>query len=119
MSEPTHTVVGKEHRRGKDGAPAEVFEPGDEITPTDAELETFPYRFAPIEEPEDEPETEDAEVSDEAEASDETEVEVTEIPDLDEANYDELRELAGDYEDIDGRAGEERLRAELKDKLGE
>lgn len=94
-----------------EGEPYVEYAVGDEITPTESELESFPFRFEPIEEEEDEEEPEGE--SEEGE----TESETGETPDLDEMDYDDLQDLAGEYDEIDGRWGEDRLRSELRDQI--
>lgn len=139
MTDHTHRVVGKEHRRSaahsavdsdaSDG-PAVTYEPGDPITPTDAELRSMPFRFEPIEqESADEPESEapegsegddetDAESgqSDADDAADDVDSPSFTKDDLDDKSYSELRTLAAHFEDINGNSSEERLRIELADK---
>jgi hypothetical protein len=47
----THVVVRKYHTRVDDKGKVERFEVGDQIDPTDEELESFPDRFRKMDEP--------------------------------------------------------------------
>lgn len=140
----THRVVRKAHHRSTDGTgPPERFEPGDRITPTEDELDAIPSRFEAIEAAESAPSADTGD-SDEAEAeatvsgedaedaaeSDESGGETPEdypegeLPDADDlteafvesADYDDLRSLASEFEDVNGNWGEDRLRAELAER---
>lgn len=142
----THRVVRKAHHRSTDGpGTVEQYAPGDELTPTDAELEAFPDRFARISEPsgsgggtdesdesgatsDDGDETGDApgNDTDAAEAADSDENEESEPvgapPEplteswVEAAGYHDLRGVASRFEDVNGNWGEDRLEAELLDR---
>lgn len=72
-SEPTHRVVRGTHRRSSDDAgPADKYEPGDRLAPTERELERFPARFERIEADASEDETDDENSTDENAESDAT-----------------------------------------------
>lgn len=154
MSEHEHThrlVGGGQHRRTGTGSTpdtAETYEPGDPITPTEAELDALPDRFEPLPgtstaedttESEDTGETADDE-NDESGASDDASTDESERSDtaedgeqsdesgesdtltaerINDASYQELRSLAGQYDDINGNWGEDRLRTELLTKTGD
>lgn len=131
----THRVVRKAHHRSTDGTgPPERVEPGDRITPTEDELDAIPSRFEAIETDETAPsadtgDSDEAEAEatvsgeDAAESDGETPEDYPEgeLPDADElteafverADYDDLRSLASEFEDVNGNWGEDRLRAEL------
>lgn len=137
----THEVVSS-HTRTTGSRDREVLEPGDEVTPTDAELRAFSDKFRPLDADEDD---EDAERIDEDEPGlktnedtdgipdadddvesaenddedeDEAEVETDEDaldPDeVDDADRRELQTMAREFDDINGNWGNDRLRAELK-----
>jgi len=144
-SEPTHRVVRKAHRRSSGtGGPAEVYEPGDRITPTERELARIPSRFEPLDDADDDPDenspdendesdatgdanpdtSEDAEDDTDAdEATESAESEATDGPPdpltsewVESADYNGLRSVASRFEDVNGNWGEDRLRAELLDR---
>lgn len=112
MTDHTHVVVGKAHIRSGNhptedtSQPKVVYEAGDEITPTERELESFPYRFAAIadDDPDEEPDADE---------------ELREEPPLDDLEYADLQALAADYDDIKGNWSEDRLRAELDAVINE
>jgi hypothetical protein len=136
----THRVVRKEHHRGTDGpGSVETFEPGDRITPTDAELEAFGDRFQRITDPDAdrdgtaetaETETEtDPEPADEGDGDAADEEGDEEAPDttgpapdplteawVEAADYNDLRSASSRFEDVNGNWGADRLRAELADR---
>jgi len=145
--EDTHRLVGggTHYRSTGTGGPAERFEPGDTLTPTEGELDALPDRFellpgadndedAEDEQDEDEQSAEDGESA----ASDNSEGDESDHPDEDdgdesdtqgaesdgltaeritEAAYQELRTLAGQFDDVNGNWGEDRLRTELLTKI--
>lgn len=139
--EPTHRVVNGEHRRSREGMAAEVFEPGDELTPTEAELRSFGDRFESIDDGDeggddtqaesgsesggagDESEASENETDAESDAeSDESEGEGDEAEGLsrevvEDAERPELRSMASEFDEINGNWGEDRLRAELLDRI--
>lgn len=77
------------------------YEEGDSFDPTDAELSAYGDRLEQV--PEEPQETENQSSADETES-------------LDDMDFRELQELAGEYDDISGRQPEEDLREALKDK---
>lgn len=132
-SEPDHThrVVYAAHTRTNEAARKSVYEVGDPITPTEAELAAFPDRFEPI----DDGAVEDAEATDatddaqgedsEAEAEDTDEDADTESADeggltraaVEDADYNTLRKMAREFDDVNGNWGQDRLRAELLERV--
>lgn len=117
MSEHTHRVVGKSHRRsagmpeedGANGEPYVEYEVGDEITPTESELESFPFRFEEL-----------TDTSDESDGSGDDESADDDGPtvdDIEDADYRELQSFATEFDDIRGDWGEDRLRSELRDAV--
>lgn len=136
----THRVVRKAHRRSNDGpGGADVYEPGDTLTPTDAELDAFGARFEALdsegdEAAEDAPsdadddETTEDTTDDSEDATDATGDE-TASPDsppdpltvewVEDADYDELRGVASRYDDVNGNWGTDRLRAELREQAAD
>jgi len=149
MSEHTHRVVRGTHRRSSDdGGPAETFEPGVRITPTERELALAPDRFEPLDDadtteeqtageaesdasddaPDETPEDTDTEAdADTADESDEDEAESGEgesdaaaftAAEVEDADYDDLRTMAKACDDVNGNWGEDRLRTELLDRAG-
>lgn len=149
QSEPTHRVVRKAHRRSSnDGSPATVYEPGDELTPTERELERLPGRFEPLADDADETDDTSTDESAESDAStdaaddegdtsgeDATDESADESAEnepesegtppgpteggeltaawVEDADYNGLRSAAGEFDDVNGNWGEDRLRAEL------
>ena len=121
MSEHTHRVVGKRHRRSagheavdaSDGQTYAEYAVGDEITPTESELESFPYRFEEIPD-DDADESAPADESDESPDESATPVSTDAIED---ADYRELQSLASEYDDVRGDWSEDRLRSELLAKV--
>jgi hypothetical protein len=140
--DPTHRVVNKVYRRaygsGTQAGPHVVeFHPGEKIAPTPHELEFHGDRFEPL------PETQaqaEADAEADAQAADEPEPEPEEPPDTDaengqppagqlpddittewveNADYDDLRTAAKRYDEINGNWGEDRLRLELAEVVGE
>ena len=138
--EHTHRVRGTEHYRttesdGGAGGYA-VYEPGDPITPTEGELDAAPERFEPIGDGAEQGDAESDESGGESETSTDT-AEGTDESDDDEsdaegyesgvptpeqvevADYNELRSMAAEFEDVNGNWGGDRLRAELLDRVSE
>lgn len=97
----THRVTYKWVPRDTDDGLKEYFAVGDEFEPTDEELSAYGDRLEQVtEEPQ---ETEDQSSVDETQS-------------LDEMDFRELQQLAGEYEDISGRQPEEDLREALREK---
>ncbi|QPL12235.1 hypothetical protein HrrHc1_070 [Halorubrum phage Hardycor1] len=140
MSDETHThrVTGGDHVRTNEGDRPVEYEQGDEITPTERELNAFPDRFEPLSTEADESdesadesdatvgmgdgsETEDEAESDEQDAESEPEPETLDddtpsVAEVEDADYQDLRTFARSFDDVNGNWGEERLRAELLDR---
>jgi hypothetical protein len=118
VTDHTHRVVGKAHRRSAAASavtderraatngPVVEYDPGDLITPTDAELRSFPFRFEEL-------------AGDDVAGGDESDGDDAAVPDeftqddLAGFGYQTLRGLAARYDDINGNWGGDRLRAEL------
>lgn len=126
--EDTHRLVGggSHTRSSSDPGERETYEPGDTLTPTEDELDALPDRFEPL------PSTvdEDAESGASDDADDETAEDTEETEDeqsdhesdesegltaeqVEDAEYQELRTIAGRHDDVNGNWGEDRLRTEL------
>ena len=90
----SHRVVGKAHHRSTEGVGGvETYEPGDPITPSDAELDAFPRRFERVDE------------SDESDRSGASEADPAETPD--EATDDESGDASADETDAADEAADE------------
>jgi len=136
----THRVVGKTHLRTNEGdGPFVRYEPGDPITPTEGELESVGDRFRPIaksggsstdenaesggesgpgedttETPDDTDDGEDDAQGGESEAESVPGGTSFTVEQVEDADRDDLRSLAGDHDDVNGNWGTDRLRAELR-----
>jgi len=112
MSEHTHRVVRGTHRRSSDdGGPAETFEPGVRITPTERELALAPDRFEPL----DDADTTEEQTAGEAEsdASDDAPDETPEDTDTeadadtaDESDEDEAESGEDESDEDEAESGE-------------
>jgi len=141
VSDHTHTALDTHRRTEEPGEPPTVFEEGDELTPTEAELDAFGDKFEPIEDAGQRPaasspdETSDTGGDDPAEADAEPAAEAGEAEEdnaapaetedgdpltverIEAADYPELRTMAAGFEGINGNWGADRLKAELRDRI--
>jgi len=138
----SHRVVQKAHHRSTEGVGGvETYDPGDPITPTDAELDAFPRRFErvddsnesdrssasetePAETPDEDTDDESGDAgADETDAADDEEPDTSGAPPeplteawVEAADYNDLRSASSRFEDVNGNWGADRLRAELAER---
>lgn len=134
-TDDTHRVRGSTHYRSTRGG-TERFEPGETLTPTEGELDTLPDRFEPLdsaaprgttqdaaESVENDADTDTGEDTDEAEseqdADDTADTDTLTVEAVENAEYNELRGFAREFDGVNGNWGTDRLRAELLDRVSE
>ena len=144
MPDDEYRVTTRLRRIDEDGETT-VLEPGDVVVPTEAELGAFGDILEPVatdddaadetddraventdadestaEESEPSEESEESgpsEMSDDSESDDESES--LSVDDIDAAEYNELRAMASEFDDVDGRQSADDLRAALREKVDE